>query len=164
LKTLYLLRHSKSSWSSASLNDFDRPLNDRGKKDAPFMGEVLLKKNILPEIIISSPALRAISTAKIIAEKLNYPFKNIKKEERIYEASASDIMDVIYRIDKKIESIIIVGHNPGMTDLINKISNKRLDNLPTSGMVCLKNKTEYWNQLKYNWKFEFIEYPQKYKL
>ncbi len=164
MKTIFLVRHAKSSWSTPSLEDFDRPLNNRGKRDAPFMGDVLFRKNIFPQLIISSPALRAITTAKIIAEKLNYPVKNIIKNKNIYEAGALDILEVVKKTDDKIESLMIVGHNPGLTDLVNLISDNRLDNLPTSGIVCLKKDTNNWNEFDKGCSFAFIEYPKKYKL
>ena len=163
MKTLYLLRHAKSSWSSPSLDDFDRPLNKRGIRNAPFMVEILLKKNISPELIISSPALRAITTAKIIAEKLKYSFSNIKKDKKIYQASTLDLLNVIKQTNNKLKFLMLVGHNPGMTDIINLISDKRLDNLPTAGIVCLKKEADSWEEIDDNWSFEFIEYPKKYK-
>jgi len=164
LKTLYLVRHAKSSWSTPSLDDFDRPLNNRGMRDAPFMTDVLLKKNIFPQLIISSPALRAITTANVIADKLNYPVDKIKKDNNIYEASALDILKVIKQTNDKIETLMIIGHNPGMTDLVNLISDKRLDNLPTSGIVCLKKENEKWKNINDEWHLDFFEYPKKYKL
>ena len=163
MKNLCLLRHAKSSWKLRSLDDFDRPLNNRGIRDAPFMGEILLKKNIFPELIISSPALRAITTAKIIAEKLKYPVSNIKKDKNIYEASALDLLSVIKQTNNKLKFLMLVGHNPGITYLINLISDKRLDNLPTAGIVCLKKEADNWEEIDDNWSFEFIEYPKKYK-
>ena len=163
MKTLYLLRHAKSSWSSPSLDDFDRPLNKRGIRSAPFMGEILLKKNISPELIISSPALRAITTAKIIAEKLKYSFSNIRKDKKIYQASTLDLLNVIKQTNNKLKFLMLVGHNPGMTDIINLISDKRLDNLPTAGIVCLKKEADSWEEIDDKWSFEFIEYPKKYK-
>lgn len=163
MKNLCLLRHAKSSWKLRSLDDFDRPLNNRGIRDAPFMGEILLKKNIFPELIISSPALRAITTAKIIAEKLKYPVSNIKKDKNIYEASALDLLSVIKQTNNKLKFLILVGHNPGITYLINLISDTRLDNLPTAGIVCLKKEVDSWEEIDDKWSFEFIEYPKKYK-
>ncbi|MCH8170623.1 MAG: histidine phosphatase family protein [Bacteroidetes bacterium] len=163
MKNLCLLRHAKSSWKLRSLDDFDRPLNNRGIRDAPFMGEILLKKNIFPELIISSPALRAITTAKIIAEKLKYPVSNIKKDKNIYEASALDLLSVIKQTNNKLKFLMLVGHNPGITYLINLISDKRLDNLPTAGIVCLKKEVDSWEEIDDKWSFEFIEYPKKYK-
>lgn len=158
MKTLYLLRHSKSSWSTPSLDDFDRPLNERGKRDAPFMGDILAKKNIFPQFFVTSPALRAVKTSEVIAKKINYPIGSIIKERNLYEASALDILSVIKKTDNKIESLMLVGHNPGMTDLINIISNRKMDNLPTSGIVCLKKETESWDDDD-EWEFVFIEYP-----
>jgi len=163
LKTLYLLRHAKSSWNLPSIDDFDRPLNNRGIRNAPFMGEMLLRKNISLELIISSPALRAITTAKIIAEKLKYPVSNIKKDKNIYEASALDLLSVLKKTNNKLKFLMLVGHNPGMNDLINLISDKRLDNLPTAGIVCLKKEVDNWEKIDDNWLFEFIEYPKKYR-
>ena len=120
MKKLYLIRHAKSSWKNLSLDDFERPLNKRGKCDAPFMGELLRAKNILPDLILASSALRAKSTAEIIAKKLKAS-KKIVFDADIYEASSSTLESIISSIDDKYNTLFLVGHNPGL----NMLSDKR---------------------------------------
>src|SRR5689334_22986953 len=111
MKTLFLVRHAKSSWAHLSLNDFDRPLNARGKKDAPFMGEILYNQHILPDLLLSSPAKRAFSTAKKIAKAIGYKKKEINTDKDIYDADEDTLLKVIHRQDQKYDSIMLVGHN-----------------------------------------------------
>ncbi len=145
------------------MRDYDRPLNSRGKRDAPFMGNVLSEKGIKPDLIISSPAKRAFTTAKYFADELNYPERKIIREENLYEAGVSVILKVISEIDDKNESIMIFSHNPGITDFLNFISDKQIDNIPTAAVVSLILKFEHWNKIDKNTcKFEFFEYPKKY--
>src|SRR3990172_9356587 len=95
MKTLYLVRHAKSSWKDVGLSDFERPLNKRGKKDAPFMAKLLRQQKIKPDLIISSPANRASATARIFCETLNYPFEDLLLEPRLYEASSHEILEIV---------------------------------------------------------------------
>ena len=163
MKTLYLVRHAKSDWGDQSLADFDRPLNKRGKKDAPFMGKVLNKKGIVPDKIISSPAKRAKKTALEIAEKLNYHSKQIIFEEKLYDASSKDILSIVKNINEKFVTAMIFGHNPGLTLLNNYISNKYIDNIPTSGIVALNLEVK-WSEIdKFTCKQLFFEYPKLYR-
>lgn len=163
MKTLYLVRHAKSDWGDQSLADFDRPLNKRGKKDAPFMGEVLNDKEIMPDIIISSPAKRAKKTSIEIAEKLSYPLKKILFDEELYDASSKDILHIVKNIDEKFATALIFGHNPGLTLLNNYISNKYIDNIPTCGIVALNLEVK-WSEIdKYSCKQLFFEYPKLYR-
>ena len=116
MKKIYLIRHAKSTWKNLSLDDFERPLNKRGKCDTPFMGELLRAKNILPDLILASPALRAKSTAEIIAQKLNV-LKKIHFDANIYEANSNTLESIITQIDDKYNNIFLVGHNPGLNML-----------------------------------------------
>ena len=163
MKTLYLVRHAKSDWSDQSLADFDRPLNKRGKKDAPFMGMVLKEKEVAPDIIISSPAKRAKKTALEIAETLNYPSKKIAFEEKLYDASSNDILRVVKNIDEKLLIAMIFGHNPGITLLNNFISNNYIDNIPTTGIVALSLDVKWSEVDKFSCKQLFFEYPKLYR-
>ena len=163
MKTLYLIRHAKSFWGDQSIPDVDRPLNNRGKRDAPFMGKVLSDKKIKPDLIIASPAKRTKKTAIAIADKISYPDKNIVYNEELYEASFITILKLIQKIDAKYNSIMIFGHNPGLTLLNNHISNHYIDNIPTCGIVALGLDIE-WQKLDKNvCDFLFFEYPKKYK-
>jgi len=161
-KTLYLIRHAKSYWGDQSMQDFDRPLNKRGKKDAPFMGEVLMDKNIKPDLIISSPAKRAKRTAMEIAVKLNYPDKKIKYMDDLYEASSLSILSIINNIDTKYSVVMIFGHNPGLTLFNNYISNNYIDNIPTCGVVALSSDDQWSKIGEQTCKHLFFEYPKLY--
>lgn len=162
MKTLYLARHAKSFWGDQSIPDFDRPLNKRGKRDAPFMGNVLKEKKVKPDLIISSPAKRTKKTALEIAAKLKYPESKIIYNEELYEASSNTILKVIKKIDDKIESVMIFGHNPGLTMLNNQISDFYIDNIPTCGIVALQLDKK-WSEIgKNTCRHLFFEYPKLY--
>ena len=116
MKTLYIIRHAKSSWSDISLDDFERPLNKRGKNDAPLMGTRLKHRDIMPDIIFSSSAKRAKMTAKIIANKIDYK-KKIVFKKRIYEADVNTLHNMLKNIDDKYNIAFLIGHNPGLNEL-----------------------------------------------
>lgn len=145
MKTLTLVRHAKSSWSDATLGDRKRPLNQRGKRDAPMMGQRLADYGVRPSLIISSPAKRAWSTAKIIAEALSYPREFLQREDSLYLASLDDFLDVLVAQDQDFNSILVVGHNPGMTDFANFLSPGLTNNLPTAGVVSVEIDQDHWN-------------------
>jgi len=145
LKTLTIVRHAKSSWSDASLSDAKRPLNRRGKHDAPMMGERILEHGIRPSLIISSPAKRAWTTAKIIAETISYPREFLQKEENLYLASLDRILDVVVAQDNGFNNMMIVGHNPGLTDFVNFLVPGLTNNLPTAGVVSVEIERDDWS-------------------
>ena len=162
MKKLYLIRHAKSSWENPGLNDFDRPLNKRGKRDAPFMGKILSDKNILPEIVMSSPAKRAWKTAKEICKKINFPIEDIIKKEEIYEASSNMLLEILQSTNENFESVMLFGHNPGLTFLQNFLCKKEIGNIPTCGVVCIGLDC-LWKDVNNNsGKIEFFEYPKQY--
>ena len=162
MKTLYLARHAKSYWKDQSIPDIDRPLNGRGKRDAPFMGKVLNEKKIKLNFVLCSPAKRTKKTAIEIASKIGYPEKKILYNEELYEASSNTIIKLIKKIDEKYDSVMIFGHNPGLTMLNNHISDHYIENIPTCGIVALQLNKK-WNELdKNSCKFLFFEYPKLY--
>lgn len=162
MKTLYLARHAKSFWGDQSIPDFDRPLNKRGKRDAPFMGEVLNDKKIRLDLIISSPSKRTKKTAMEIAAKIGYLEKKIVYNEDLYEASSNTIIKFIKKLDERNQSVMIFAHNPGLTMLNNHISNHYIDNIPTCGIVALQTDKD-WSEIdKNSCKFLFFEYPRLY--
>ena len=164
VKTLYLARHAKSSWADPDLSDFERPLKKRGEKDAPMMGKILASKGVKPELIISSPAKRAIFTAYILAEEINYPKENIATKEDIYEAATSDLLEIIEQLDDSLKSVMLVGHNPSFTNLANYLTDDRFDNIPTCGVVAIGFDVFEWKKIdKKSGKVVFFEYPKKYK-
>ncbi len=163
MKKLYLMRHAKSDWNGYYVSDFERTLNKRGSKDAPMMGEVL-QKLISPDLIVSSPATRAKLTAEAVALKLEYPPEEILFVEDIYEASASEILRVVNGLPDNKNEVLLVGHNPGLTDLINYLNSVRLDNLPTAGVVGFSFDVDAWKSVEIGTgTFLFFEYPKKYK-
>ncbi|MCF6206039.1 MAG: histidine phosphatase family protein [Sulfurovum sp.] len=155
MKTLYLLRHAKSSWKDMSLSDFDRPLNKRGKRDAPFMAQTLKEMGERPDIIISSPAKRAKKTAKIFAKTLGVP---LKLDERLYEAHPSDFHTVINEAFATHNNIMLVSHNPGLTMFNDEISDKPIWNIPTTGLVAVDFK-----QAHTKGKQRFFIFPKQFQ-
>jgi phosphohistidine phosphatase len=164
MKKLYILRHAKSSWTDAALSDFNRPLNERGKRDAPLMGIKLADLNILPDLLLSSAANRAFSTALIVAEALNYPKDRINKREDLYLASSRKILKIINFTENKYDSIMIVGHNPGLTDLAIDLGTLQVSNMPTCALVALDFAVDEWQEVdKGSGKNILFEYPKKGK-
>ena len=131
MKTLFLVRHAKSSRDDPSLPDRDRPLDDRGMQDAPKMGKRLAKRDVKPDLLLSSPALRALTTAHLIAEEVGYKRKDIVVDDRLYASSADDLLAVIRALDKKLNRVMLFGHNPEFTDLAHRLSSEIID-MPTS--------------------------------
>ncbi len=162
MKTLTILRHAKSSWSNVSLSDAERPLNRRGERDAPRMGKRMADAGIRPAMIVSSPAVRAWTTARIVAEQINYPLEFLEKEPDLYLASLDRLLDVIVAQDASINNLMIVGHNPGLTSLVNFFSPGLTDNLPTCGIVSVSMDTDSWNlYTPPKASLDFYEYPKK---
>ena len=163
MKTIYLVRHAKSSWKYPNLDDFERPLNKRGRKSAPLMGTILKKLKVAPDLIVSSPANRAAMTARIIADKISYPLDNIRYSESMYEFSANALIDVVEHLDDVLNKAMLVGHNPALTDLANYIGNKPISNIPTSGVFCVELDISSWKKIsEHCGKLKFFEFPKKH--
>ena len=161
-KTLFLVRHAKSSWDDPTLDDIDRPLNKRGKRDAPEMGKRLSEFGVKPEIVISSPALRAFKTAVKVSQELGFKKSDIRIEEHVYSWSSAEVLKVIAALDDKYKSAMIVFHNPAITDLVNDISDARIDNVPTSGVVVIGFDSGKWSDVKKGGgKLLEFDYPKK---
>jgi phosphohistidine phosphatase len=164
MKTLYLIRHAKSSWKDFTLSDIDRPLNNRGKRDAPEMGRRLKEKNILPSLIISSPALRAFTTAKIIANQIGYSEESIITEKDLYECNSSGIIELIKKTENAKDPIYIFGHNPEFTDLANYFTKKNISNIPTCGIFCVNFDVTDWTEISpRNAGLVFFDFPRNNK-
>jgi len=161
MKTLFIIRHSKSSWKDLSLLDFDRPLNTRGRRDAPFMGEKLKDRGIMPDIIISSPAKRAKSTIQRIVEVIGYE-KEIIYNQKIYESNMVTLKKIIKSIDDKNSCAFIVGHNPGLNMFVEDFCDF-YDNIPTTGIVELEFNCDSWEDIdKFNCEMADFDYPKRY--
>ena len=163
MKTLLLVRHAKSSWENKSISDFERVLNDRGKRDAPFMAGVLKKKGIKIDLILSSPAKRALITAKIFAKELGIPEKEIMADKNIYEASRKELLKLLIETDNSINNLMLFGHNPGLTYLSNYLCDFETDNIPTCGIISMQMDFDSWKYLgNKSCNLKFFEYPKKY--
>ena len=153
MKTLYLLRHAKSSWDKPELRDFDRPLNTSGFRDAAIMATrlqtLLLEKGEQLGVILSSPALRTRTTAEIIAARLNMVPEQLQLEPQIYLASSGRLMQLIRRFDDSIAAALLVAHNPALTDFANEMSNSSIENIPTCGLVALQLPIMHWAEAQF---------------
>ncbi len=147
MKTLYLVRHAKSSWKFPELADFDRPLNRRGKRDAPMMGKRLKQRGVRPDLIISSPAKRARKIAQAVAKAVGYPASAIAYDPEVYEASADSLLTLLRAVDDRVAVLMLVGHNPELTDLVNTFASHSIDNVVTSGVVTTTFPEDNWSAL-----------------
>lgn len=147
MKRLVLIRHAKSSWKHSELADFDRPLNQRGRQDAPMMGERLLKRALHPDVIVCSPALRARQTAEAIAGRLALPVQQLLFRPEIYEAEPDSLLDLIRDFDQGWQTVFLVGHNPGLTELGNLLTGDQIDNLPTCALLVIDFEVSNWRLL-----------------
>ena len=148
MKIIYLLRHAKSSWDDAALADFERPLNHRGESAAPFMGEVMADRGYIPEVMISSPAKRAASTARLVSESAGFT-REIRFDDRIYDASPNTLRKVAADLDDSVASVMLVGHNPGMEGFIEYLTGE-LESMPTAALAVIEVSVEKWSELDTN--------------
>ena len=146
-RQLTLLRHAKSSWGDAKLKDRSRPLSERGERDAPMMGQRMLARGARPTLIITSPAVRARQTAQIVAREIGYPQEFLQREEDLYLASPDEIVAVIARQDSSFKDVVVCGHNPGLTELANRLTGAGIDNVPTTGVVVIGLDLKNWADL-----------------
>lgn len=148
MKTLFLIRHAKSSWENPSLKDFDRPLNKRGLRDAPFMARMLEKKIPPPDKLVSSPAKRAYTTATYFAQAFGIDNEDIQQELGVYEAYTNELLFIIHRFDPKWDTVCLFGHNPGFTNLTNQYTDEIIPNVPTCGIVKISGKIDDWKDFQ----------------
>jgi len=164
VRELFLLRHAKSSWDDPALSDFERPLNSRGKEDAPLMGEHIERLGIKPDLVLSSPAKRAKKTAKIVAHKLGYSEERIEWLDRIYEASVQTLLYTVCQLPKEAKRVMIVGHNPALTMLANILGDVAIDNIPTAGIVGIAFDSSDWHEAcRMQGHTILFDYPKKVK-
>jgi|SRR4030095_367870 len=164
MKTLYLVRHAKSSWDEVDLSDHERPLAKRGKHDAPMMGKILAEREEKPDFIISSPAKRAYSTAKRMAKEFDYSTEKIHIDESLYMGDTDDFYKVIQSTSDEFNRIMLFSHNPEITYFANSAASANIDNIPTCGVVRVDFETNSWKEIKNKkGKLVFFDYPKKYK-
>jgi phosphohistidine phosphatase len=161
-RTLVIIRHAKSSWANPLQSDFERPLNDRGERDAPMMGERMKRRNLLPDVIIASTAKRAKQTAKKIAAAIGYDEKKIVWVDKLYHCIPSVFEEVLYEVADDMKTVFIVAHNPGITEFVNELSaDFKIDNMPTCGMVAATFDAEEWNEFASSQKQVILfDYPK----
>ena len=158
--TLYIIRHAKASHDQYFPSDFYRTLDQKGYKEAQLMAAFMSGKNDLPQLIISSPAIRAYSTALIFANQLNYLPENILLKDAIYDAPFNTLYKVLQETNDEHYSVALFGHNPGFTDLLNDLCGFTIDNLPTAGIACITLKNKNWSRLQSgDGKLIYIKYP-----
>lgn len=144
-RELILIRHTKSSWADLGMDDFDRPLNKDRTGDAKRMAQKLLELNLQPDLIICSPALRTRQTVEYFCSTLKISSKEIQFEKRLYESSANEYLEVIRETDIQVKSLIIVGHNPSITDFANLFCHPLIEEVPTTGVIWLTFNSLDWN-------------------
>jgi phosphohistidine phosphatase len=161
MRTLFLVRHAKSSWDDTALPDKDRPLNDRGKRDAAKMGGRLAKYDVKPDLILSSSARRALTTAQLIAKKLDYKLKNIVVDDRLYAVEADDLLGAIRKLGDKPKRVMLFGHNPELTELANRLSNK-ITRMPTCAVAEFTFDAKSWANIGEDKPTEVtLDYPKQ---
>ncbi|MFC6997144.1 SixA phosphatase family protein [Rufibacter roseus] len=165
MKTLYLLRHAKSSWKFEELSDHDRPLKKRGRKDVPLIAQELIERKVNVDLIISSSAVRALSTATLMAKELGFDPEKIGVQEELYHITPTALLQFVQLLPDEYSHVMLVGHNPTFTEVANMYSpDKSIANLPTSGLAAIQFDVTYWGQVSAeNGNLHFLDYPKKYR-
>jgi phosphohistidine phosphatase len=161
MKTLILVRHAKSSWGDFTLPDFERPLNERGKHDAPMMAKRLQDKGVKIDALVSSPAKRAKRTAQAFAEVLGINKEQIIFREELYMAGVEEFYKVIEQLDESIKNVAIFSHNPGITVFANMLQVAEIDEMPTCSLFAITTSSEKWSKFRQSKKeFWFFDFPK----
>jgi phosphohistidine phosphatase len=161
MKAVILVRHAKSSWDHIGLSDFDRPLNDRGKDDAPRMAKRLIDRSVVIDAFISSPAKRAKKTAALFIKEYNGDKENIILIDELYHAGPEAIYAAIEQAPATAGCIAIFSHNPGITEMANDLTNVRIDDMPTCSVFAVKAAIGDWAQFREAEKqYWFFDYPK----
>jgi phosphohistidine phosphatase len=161
MKTLLIIRHAKSSWDNINTPDIDRPLNDRGKKDAPAMAKKVLKKGIRVDRLVSSPARRALHTAELFAREFAVKDTDIVILNELYHAQPATFQQVVTRLADEDDTVAIFSHNPGITAFVNTLGSARLDNMPTCAVFAVKSGSATWDEFfAAGTEFLFFDYPK----
>lgn len=163
-RRLTIVRHAKSDWGDFSMSDFERPLNARGERDAPDMGRRLAERGDAPDLVITSPALRALTTARVMVEALPYDSESLRLEESIYEAPVSTLLELVQACDDGVRHLMLVGHNPGCEQLVAFLTGEPAPRFVTCGVADLEVKTELWKDVSAaTAKLQSYWYPKLFK-
>jgi len=150
MKELLLIRHGKSDWEHPGLSDHDRTLNDRGRRDAPRMAGVLRQRGIVPDLVLSSTAVRALTTAMMVAEGLGYPPERIIRIPDLYLAPPKTILRHVQGLDESAGTVLIFGHNPGMHEAVNLFSEEAgIEDFPTLAVARFELQIEHWGNAEW---------------
>ncbi|MBX9733153.1 MAG: histidine phosphatase family protein [Chitinophagaceae bacterium] len=161
MKQLIIVRHAKSSWANIGMSDFERPLNERGNRDAPEMANRLIKRNVPIDTFISSTANRAFSTATYFAKAYGQKHSDIIGISELYHASPATFFEVIKQLNDESNTVALFSHNPGITDFVNQLTDTSIDNMPTCGVFAVKIDTNDWAEFMHAKKtFWFFDYPK----
>jgi len=161
MKTVLLIRHAKSSWEDITIDDFERPLNDRGKRDAPEMAKRLLKRKQEIDAFISSPAKRAKKTALLFAEEFKFDKDKVKFHDYLYHPSSENLFRAIESAPDKADNIAIFSHNPGITAFANELTETKVDDMPTCAIFAVRADVKHWKDFqKTARKFLYFDYPK----
>jgi phosphohistidine phosphatase len=164
MKTVLIVRHAKSSMDINGFPDLKRPLTEKGKKKIKKVIDYLLERNIRVDYILSSHAVRAIETAKILAHALKYPEEDIKSDPQLYFSDSKGILNQFYDLPDRFKSIMIIGHNPALSEFVNRFLSEPIDHLPTSGIVSISFLTENWDEVpKADYEINFVLFPKEMK-
>lgn len=164
MKTIYIVRHAKSSWGDISLTDHERPLTNTGVRKTKRIIDYLLKQNIKPDLMISSSAERAKKTAFQIAEGIGYAIADVAIDKTLYHAGSDEVYSVLFGIKDEVDSVMIFGHNPTLTFFVNNFVSPEIDNLPTSGIVSVSFNTNKWEKLaESKFQVNFVVFPRMLK-
>ncbi len=148
MKRLTLVRHAKSDWSLPGQQDWDRALNKRGQRDAPEMARRLRSRKLKPDLVLTSPAVRALATATIMARELKVPSGHVRHDERLYLAGPADMLEVVRELGGQAKHLMVFGHNPGITDFANRLSaGDHIDNMPTCAVFTARFEIDDWSEL-----------------
>ncbi len=163
MKTLYIVRHAKSSWDYTDVKDYDRPLTERGISDAYLIASILKNKIIKPDVFVSSSANRALHTAIIFSDTLGYPLANLNINRSLYSFSDGYLLKTIYALDDDFDTAIIFSHNHGINDFVNKFGSQEIENVPTAGVVGIKFDENHWKNIKKG-ETVLVEFPRFHKV
>ena len=163
MKILYLMRHATSSWNFDGLSDKERPLNDRGRNDAPAMGRALVERRVQLDLLVTSPAVRTLSTAALVAYEMGYKPERIQVVEGIYEADIDSLVGIIHELPDEANSVLLLGHNPTITETVNYLSPKAVQDMPTAAIACLHFRIDTWAEAhRANAELYFFDYPKNH--
>ena len=161
MRSLILIRHAKSSWENFEVSDFDRPLNDRGKRDAPEMADRLQKRGIRPDLLLVSTAKRTRKTADSFITAWSLPATQVSYLDELYLASPTTLRNILAALPGQVHTVAVISHNNGLTDFANELTDVRIDNIPTCGIFAVRAPVDNWSQfIEGSKEFWFFDYPK----